>query len=87
MSASGGVCAPSSVVPTAALKFALRGAQHHHRPGDHQLLGGGVDDGLKRWGSMGFSADAFGAEPVAVVVAEDESAVVGSVVDEQLDDQ
>ena len=29
------------------LEVPLRGAQQHHRPGDHQLLGGCVDDGLK----------------------------------------
>jgi hypothetical protein len=34
--------------------------------------------------SMGFSADPLGAEPVAVVVAGCDSAVVGSEVDEQL---
>ena len=34
VSASGGVCTPSCVVPTTACKVPLRGAQHDHCPGN-----------------------------------------------------
>ncbi len=48
VSAAGGVCLPSSVVPTVALNCALRRANLDECAGDEHLLGGHVHDGLKR---------------------------------------
>ena len=47
----------------------LRGAQHHQRPGDHHLLRGGVDDGLKRGRIDGLQRGPRWCSLVAVVVA------------------
>jgi len=53
-------------------------------PGTFSCLAAASTTAGNAWGSMIFNPDSFDAGLVAVVVAEVDSAVAGSVVDEQL---